>query len=79
MRECSHEYDSYNGGLRCHLCDNRISESEYTEWLEAQVEALREVEKAARRVLNRSYKLSPLCNNWVQDLLEPLLQEQDDE
>ena len=42
MRECSHEYDSYNGGLRCHLCDNRISESEYTEWLEAQVEALRE-------------------------------------
>jgi len=41
VSDCKHEYDSYNGGRRCNLCDDRITEADYTEWLEAELQALR--------------------------------------
>ena len=50
---------------------NQIAQKRIEE-LEAENKRLRE---ALKRILNRSYKMSPIDNFWVQDVLEAALSE----
>jgi hypothetical protein len=56
MSKCTHNYDSYNGYYRCTLCDDRIHEGEYQEYIHAlvaeQAAEIKRLKMLARRVLS---------------------------